>query len=237
MRVLIVEDNPGISGNLYDFLESRGHEVESVADGQTGLGAAATGGFDVVILDVRLPRLSGFDLCRRLRKEFKCDTPVLMLTAMDSLDDKLEGFEAGADDYLVKPFAMREVEARLSALVSRRRGHVVKKAIQFGSLRYDPDSVTVSVDGEPVSLAPKCIRLLAAMMESPRHTFSRAELERAGWGNDECRAETLRAHMSILRRALAQVGHESTIQTLHGIGYRLSPALVDRPPEPDPAGL
>lgn len=231
MRILIIEDNPGIAANLYDFLASRGHEVESIGDGQTGLGAAAMGGFDALIVDVRLPRLSGFDLCRRLRREFKCDTPVLMLTAMDSLEDKLEGFEAGADDYLIKPFAMREVEARLGALVSRSRGRVIKKALRIGSLSYDPDSVTVSVNGKTLPMAPKCIRLLAAMLENPRHTFSRTELERAGWGQDECRAETLRAHMSILRRALSEVGHEETIQTLHGIGYRINPNLLDAPPE------
>lgn len=235
MRILIIEDNPGIAANLYDFLESRGHEVESLGDGQTGLGAAATGGFDALIVDVRLPRLSGIDLCRRLRREFKVGTPVLMLTAMDSLEDKLEGFEAGADDYLVKPFAMREVEARLVALVARSRGRVIKKAMQVGSLRYDPDSVTVSVLGKPLVLAPKCIRLLAAMLESPRHTFSRAELERAGWGQDECRAETLRAHMSILRRALGEVGHADTIQTLHGIGYRINPSLLEPDPEAAPS--
>lgn len=234
MRILIIEDNPGIASNLYDFLESRGHEVESLADGQTGLGAAATGGFDALILDVRLPRLSGIDLCRRLRRDFKIDTPVLMLTAMDSLEDKLEGFEAGADDYLVKPFAMREVEARLGALVSRSRGRVIKKALQVGSLCYDPDSITVSVGGQTLPLAPKCIRLIAAMLENPRHTFSRAELERAGWGQDECRAETLRAHMSILRRALSDVGQPDTIQTLHGIGYRINPSLLEGGPESAP---
>jgi DNA-binding response OmpR family regulator len=145
-----------------------------------------------------------------------------MLTAMGGLEDKLEGFAAGADDYLPKPFAMREVEARLNALVARRAGRVVKRAIEWGELRYDPESVSVTLAGVPVRLPPKCIRLLAGMMENPRRVFSHAELERIGWGGGAGSSETLRVHLSILRRALARDGHDNPIQTLHGIGYRMS---------------
>jgi DNA-binding response OmpR family regulator len=196
--------------------------VEAVGDGLTGLGAASTGQFDAIVLDLRLPRLSGLDLCRRLREEHKCETPVLMLTAMDGLEDKLEGFSAGADDYLVKPFAMREVEARLNAVVARRSGRVIKRPIEVEDLRYEPDSMTVTLDGEPVHLPPKCIRLLSAMMEAPHRVFAHAELERIGWGSSQTSSETLRAHMSILRRALAREGRDNPIQTLHGIGYRMA---------------
>jgi DNA-binding response OmpR family regulator len=221
MRVLIVEDNAGIAGNLYDFLESHGHVVEAVGDGLAGLGAASTGDFDAIILDIRLPRLSGIELCRRLRTEYRCETPVLMLTALDGLDDKLEGFSAGADDYLIKPFAMREVEARLNAVVARRAGRVTRRPLEFGELRYDPESMTVSLSGRPVHLPPKCVRMLAAMMESPNRVFTHAELERIGWGSGETSSETLRAHMSILRRALGTASRECPIRTVHGVGYRL----------------
>lgn len=226
MRVLIVEDNAGIAANLYDFLESHGHTVEAVSDGLTGLGAATTGEFDAIVLDIRLPRLSGLEVCRRLRKDHHCETPVLMLTAMDSLDDKLEGFAAGADDYLVKPFAMREVEARLNAVVSRRSGRTIRRMLEAGDLRYDPESVSVTFCGQPVKLPPKCVKLLAALLESPGRVFSHTELERIGWGASETSAETVRTHMSILRRALTAEGRECPIQTVHGIGYRVRAALV-----------
>ena len=120
MRVLIIEDDPAIAANLYDFLEARGHVVDAAPDGITGLHLAVSGGFDAIVLDVGLPGMSGWVLCRKLREEAKNDTPVLMLTARDTLEDKLEGFAHGADDYLVKPFELKEVEARLAALHKRR---------------------------------------------------------------------------------------------------------------------
>lgn len=232
MQLLIVEDNPGIAANVYDYLSAHGHDVEVVSDGLTGLGAAASGNFDVVILDVRLPRLSGLDLCRRLRHEHKLEVPVLMLTAMDSLDDKLEGFGAGADDYLVKPFALKELEARLMALAARRAGRVVRRQLTFGRLVYDAESMTVRRDGEELRLPPKCVRIVAAMMEQPQHTFTRSELERIGWNNEEASPDTLRTHVSILRRALQAPGLLDPIQTLHGVGYRMNPAYAVVQPDP-----
>lgn len=234
MRVLIVEDNLGIAASLFEYLTARGHEVDSISDGQTGLGAAAVGEFDAIVLDVRLPRLSGLELCRRLRSDYRCETPVLMLTALDALDDKLEGFAAGADDYLVKPFALKEVEARLNALSQRRSGRIVKKSLTVGHLHYDPEAQAVYLEGQAVHLPPKCIRILSAMMEAPNRTFSRAELERAGWGNDESRLESMRSHMSILRRALNRPDQPNPIQTQHGIGYRISPAFIAETPDSTP---
>lgn len=227
MHILIVEDNVGIAGHLYDYLMSHDHEVEAVSDGMVGLGAAAGGNFDAIVLDLRLPRLNGFELCRRLRNDYHCDTPVLMLTALDSLEDKLAGFEAGADDYLVKPFAMREVEARLKALASRRSGQVVKQTLRVGALHYDSESMTVRVHDTEVRLPPKCIHILAAMMEHPNRTFTRADLERAGWGNESSRYESVRTHISLLRRTLMRAGSTDPIVTLHGLGYRINPSLIN----------
>ncbi len=124
MRILIIEDDPAIAANLYDFLEGRGHAVDAASDGVTGLHLAVTGSFDAIVLDVGLPGMSGSALCRKLRDEADSDTPVLMLTARDTLEDKLDGFARGADDYLVKPFALKEVEARLAALHKRHAGQV-----------------------------------------------------------------------------------------------------------------
>ena len=221
MRVLIVEDDIGIASNLHDYLESRGHAVESATDGLTGYRMAVAQEFDAMVLDVRLPRLSGLDLCRRLRAEAELDTPVLMLTAMVSLDDKLSGFSSGADDYLVKPYSLREVEARLLALAKRHKGQVIQHQLNVGDLVYDPDRLVVTHGGEPVRLPPKCIRILAAMMQSPNRVFRRGELEAIAWGGELATSDTLRAHMHLLRRALARDGQANPIETVHSVGYRL----------------
>lgn len=147
MRVLIIEDDPAIAANPYDFLEARGHAVDAAGDGVTGLHLAVTGRFDAIVLDVGLPGIDGMTLCRRLREDAHNDTPVLVLTARDTLQDKLEGFARGADDYLVKPFALKEVEARLTALHKRRAGRVTDRELTVGEIVFDPKSVTVRVSG------------------------------------------------------------------------------------------
>lgn len=226
MRILLVEDNAGIAANLVDFLEAKSAEVEWVADGYGALGLTESEPFDVLVLDLVLPRLSGIELARRLRRERKLETPILMLTALDALDDKLAGFEAGADDYLTKPFAMEELWMRLRALVNRRTGAVVTRRLELGTLVIDPVSQTVQLRGEEVILTPKCLHLLTALMRQPRKTFSRSEIERELWGNDAMRTETVRAHVSSLRRALYREDLPPAVQTLHGIGYRLAPEFL-----------
>jgi DNA-binding response OmpR family regulator len=222
VRVLIIEDDIGIASNLYDYLSARGHEAVSASDGMAGYRLAISHDFDALVLDIRLPKLSGLDLCRRLRTETEIDTPVLMLTALDTIDDKLNGFLAGADDYLVKPYSLREVEARLLALAKRRKGQVVQRKLQVGDLTYDPDLMIVMRAGEAVKLPPKCIRILAAMMQTPNRVFRRTELEAIVWGGQLATSETLRAHMHLLRRALARKGLPNLVETVHGVGYRLA---------------
>lgn len=224
MRVLIIEDDPAIAANLYDFLEARGHAVDAASDGVTGLHLAVTGGFDAIVLDVGLPGMSGSVLCRKLREEAKNDTPVLMLTARDTLDDKLEGFTRGADDYLVKPFALKEVEARLVALHKRRAGRVAQRPLAAGDITFDPRTLAVRFRGTGVSrLSPKCLRLLETLMADPDRVFSRKELETAVWGDEQETSDTLRSHMHVLRRELAHAGGYDPIENVHGVGYRLLP--------------
>src|SRR5215218_2392621 len=124
VRILIIEDDRAIATNLYDFLTAQGHSVDAAADGVTGLHLAVTQTFDAIVLDLGLPGMDGANVCRKLRTEAQNDTPVLMLTARDTLDDKLHGFEHGADDYVVKPFALKEIEARLAAIHKRNTGRV-----------------------------------------------------------------------------------------------------------------
>jgi len=227
VHVLIIEDDSAIAVNLCDFLEGRGHVVDAASDGVTGLHLAVTGGFDAIVLDLGLPGMDGLTLCRKLRDEARNDTPVLMLTARDTLEDKLEGFARGTDDYLVKPFALKEVEARLSALHKRRAGRVAGKPLTAGDLVFDPRSLLIRFRGKGVKLPPKCIRLLEAMMAEPDRVFSRKDLETAVWGDEQQSSDTLRSHMHVLRRELTQAGGYDPIENVHGLGYRLVPRAAD----------
>lgn len=221
MRVLIIEDDSSIAVNLYDYLEARGHAVDAAGDGITGLHIAVSRDFDAILLDLSLPGMDGLALCRKLREEAGKDTPVLMLTARDTVEDKLQGFARGADDYLVKPFSLREVEVRLTALHRRHGGKVVPRELRVGALVFDPRSLTVRYDGQPVKLPPKCIRLLETLMSEPDRVFSRADLEAAVWGSVQTTSDTLRSQMYLLRRALTQAGGADPIENVHGLGYRL----------------
>jgi DNA-binding response OmpR family regulator len=221
VRVLIIEDDPAIATNLYDFLEARGHIVDAAADGVTGLHLAVSQRFDGILLDLGLPGMNGAILCRKLRDEAHNDTPVLMLTARDTLEDKLQGFQHGADDYLVKPFALKEVEARLLALHKRHAGRVTRRILQVNDLNFDPKSLSIRFAGTEVKLPPKCIGLLELMMSEPGRVFTREELESAIWGDTQKTSDTLRSHMHVLRRTLIQAGGRDPIETVHGIGYRM----------------
>jgi DNA-binding response OmpR family regulator len=221
VRVLIIEDDPVIAANLYDYLEGRGHTVDAAPDGVTGLHLAVSEPFDCILLDLGLPGMDGGTLCRRLREEARKDTPVLMITARDTLEAKLQGFEQGADDYLVKPFALKEVEARLTALYKRHTGKVTARALQSGTLYLDPRTLVVRFEGKDLKLPPKCIRLLEILMGEPGRVFSRKEIETAVWGEMQETSDTLRSHMHTLRRTLSQTGGYDPIETVHGMGYRL----------------
>jgi DNA-binding response OmpR family regulator len=173
------------------------------------------------LLDLGLPAMDGLTLCRKLRQEADLDTPVLMLTARDTLEDKLKGFDHGADDYMIKPFALKEVEARLVAMHKRHGGKVTSRMLETGDLSFDPKTLSVLFAGTPVKLPPKCIRLLALMMGEPGRVFSRRELESEVWGDTQGTSDTLRSHMHELRRALSRAGGYDPIETIHGLGYRL----------------
>ena len=221
MRLLIVEDDSDIAANLYDYLTGKGHDVDAAPNGITALHLVTTQRFDAVVLDIGLPGIDGLTLAQRIRDDARSDVPILMLTARDTLDDKLAGFDAGADDYLVKPFALKEVEARLIALVKRAQGRVVDATMRLGALAYDPFSGIVTWENRPIKLSPKSLKLLVSMLSQPGRLFSREELEQAVWGEPQANSDTLRSHLSQLRRELALPEGRSLIETVHGRGYRL----------------
>lgn len=221
MRILIIEDDATIAANLYDFLETHGHHVDAAADGITGLHLAVTQPFDAIVLDVGLPGMNGLALARKLREDAHVDIPILMLTARDTLEDKLAGFAGGADDYLVKPFSLKEAEARLNALHKRSSRRVTSRVMTAGELTMDPKTMAVRVSGQDVKLPPKCLRILELLMREPGRVVSRDEIERVVWGEVQETSDTLRSHLHTLRRALAAAGGNDPIETLPGIGYRL----------------
>src|SRR5690242_5034132 len=145
--ILLVEDNRGISEMVGEFLERRGYSVDYAADGVTGLHLAVTNSYDVIVLDLMLPGLDGIELCRKLRADAKKSTPVLMLTARDTLEDKLVGLDAGADDYLIKPFEIRELEARVRALIRRDRRQVSAEVLKVGDLTLDTATLRLTRNG------------------------------------------------------------------------------------------
>ena len=222
MRVLIVEDDIDIATDLIDYLESCGHVADLARDGVSGLHLAVAGSFDAILLDLGLPGIDGLSLCRKLRREACCDVPVLVLTARDLLDDKVEALDCGADDYLVKPFMLREVEARLKALVRRRSGRVTDRRIVVDGLEYDPACCSVRFEGKVVQLPRKCLRLLETLLTAPNRVFSRSELEQAAWGDEPPLSDSLRSHMHNLRRALTDARGISPIENVHGVGYRFA---------------
>lgn len=221
MKVLIIEDDAAIATNLYDYLESAGYAVDLARDGVTGLHLAVSEPWDAILLDLALPGLDGLTLCRKLREEANQDTPVLMLTARDTLEDKLRGFGQGADDYLVKPFALKEVGARLAALIKRYHGQVARTVLCSAGVRFDLATMSIDRAGREVKLPPKCQRLLRILMQAPNRVFTRAELEMAVWGELLPDSDVLRAHIYILRRALTAKGEDDPIETVRGLGYRL----------------
>jgi DNA-binding response OmpR family regulator len=220
MRVLIVEDDAAIATNLYDYLESESYEVDVASEGVMGLHLAITQQWDAILLDLALPGLDGLTICRKLRKEARRDTPVLMLTAKDTLDDKLQGFVQGADDYLIKPFSLKEVGARLAALIKRYRGQVTQPTLRCADISFDLATLAVERAGRPIKLPPKCLQLLRIMMQAPNRVFGRAELEADVWGEQSPDSDTLRTHVYTLRRALTAPGEDDVIETVRGLGYR-----------------
>ena len=220
--VLLVEDNRSLSEMVGEDLESRGFGVDYAGDGVDGLRLASENSYDVVVLDLMLPRLDGIEVCRRLREESKKSTPVLMLTARDTLADKVTGLDAGADDYLVKPFAIQELEARVRALIRRDRRQVSAEVLRIADLVLDTSSLRVTRAGQDLQLSPIGLRLLTILMrESPR-VVTRRDIEREIWGDGLPDSDTLRSHLYNLRKAIDRPFDKQLLHTVQTAGYRIA---------------
>ena len=222
VSVLLIEDHRDIAESIVDFLEPRGFVVDYAADGITGLHLAVTHGYDVIVLDVMLPGADGFVVCRKLREEARRDTPILMLTARDTLEDKITGLEAGADDYLVKPFEIRELEARLRTLVRRHRGATARETYRVGDLMLDLATQQVTRAGRALVVTPIGFRLLTALMRASPRVVSRPDLEREVWGEVPPDSDALRSHLYNLRKAIDRPFDRPLLHTVSARGFRIA---------------
>jgi DNA-binding response OmpR family regulator len=220
--ILLIEDHRDIAGAIVDFLEQRGFSVDYAADGVTGLHLAVTNPYEAIVLDVMLPGLDGITVCRKLREEARNDTPLLMLTARDTLDDKITGLSAGADDYLVKPFEVRELEARIRTLLRRRRGTVTRETYQVDDLVLDTATLQVTRGGKLLALTPIGLKLLTVLMRASPRVVSRHQLEREVWGDVLPDSDTLRSHLYTLRKVIDKPFARPLLHTIPLMGYRLA---------------
>ncbi len=223
LHVLVVEDNAMLARNLADGLEGHGHSADFAADGVQGLRLALANDYDLVILDLGLPGMDGLDVCRRLRAELPRHLPVLMLTARDTLDDKLTGFDSGADDYLVKPFALEELIARCSVLARRHTLHQDHE-LAIGSLRIDRRRHAVTRSGQAIDLNPAGYQVLLALAEAHPRVLTRSELTRVLWHDEPPDSDALRTHLYQLRQKLDKSFPKPMLLTVHGVGFRLDDA-------------
>lgn len=221
MRILVIEDNRDILANILDYLQLKGFSVDCAQDGLSGLHLASSGHYDLIVLDIMLPGIDGYQVCKRLREDGHNEVPILMLTARDALDDRLQGLNAGADDYLIKPFALSELVARIEAILRRSQGSR-KRQLKVADLVYDLDTLHVSRAGQPLKLNPIGLKLLAVLMQKSPAVIRREALEEALWGDDSPDSDSLRSHIHQLRQVLDKPFATPLLHTLHGVGYRLA---------------
>ena len=216
MRILLVEDDEDIGDGIKKGLNNQGHTIDWLKDGISAEHALANENFDAVILDIGLPRLSGLELLRNIRREGS-DVPVLLLTARDTIKDRIEGLDSGADDYLIKPFDMDELQARIRA-IQRRRSARAEPLITYGDIVLDPASHTVTYQGKPTTLSRREFALTQKLLENPGRVLSRDQLTQTlyGWG-EEVDSNALEVHIHNLRKKFGS----KIIHTIRGIGYMI----------------
>jgi DNA-binding response OmpR family regulator len=220
LRVLVVEDHSLLRTHVAALLRGAGHVVEEASDGRLGLQMALEQPPDVLVLDLGLPGMDGVQLCRALRASTPVHVPVLMLTARDSLDDKAQGFAAGADDYLVKPFAGEELLWRCRAL-SRRHRLGQPHVLVLGDLRLDRTRGCAERAEQPLDLPPIAYQLLLQLAQAWPRIVTRSELVRGVWGDEPPESDPLRSHLYVLRQALDKPFATPMLKTVHGVGYTL----------------
>ena len=223
LSILIIEDNAGLAANIYDYLEACGHQADAAPDGESGLGLLALNHYDAVVLDWMMPRMDGMTMLARLRKELRSRVPVIVMTARDQIEHKLQGFLTGADDYVVKPVALAELEIRLRVLVQRARGgRAPAQVLEVGELRFDLGSLEVTRARQTLAMTPVRRQILELLMRRSPGLVRREELETLIWQDRVPDNDALRSHMHMLRKAVDGSFPHKLIVTVAGSGYRLA---------------
>ena len=218
INVLLIEDDKDLSEAISDYMELDGIEFDFAYNGAAGLNLALNQTYDIILTDLNMPKMDGIHVCQTLRQK-GITTPILMLTARDTLDDKLSGFAAGSDDYLVKPFAMEELKVRLFALVRRAQG--VVSNLTVGDLSIDLDKHLVTRAGQVLKMPPLCWKILVCLMQNSPNVVSKSKLEDQVWGDDLPNADSLKVHLFKLRQAIDAPFENKMIQTIHGVGVAI----------------
>lgn len=227
LRLLIVEDEVDLAENLFEFLGEDRYALDFAADGLTALHLLATQSYDVIVLDLMLPGVNGYDICKRIRNDLQCQTPVILMTALSGLPDKEKGFDCGADDYLVKPFELRELQLRVEAL--HRRYAPRRPILAAGDIRFDPGTLEVELNGLKTALSGTPARLFELLVRAYPSFLSHEALSDALWGarHGEMEGNSLRTHIYTLRKSLQAGLGNGLIKTIHGRGYSLEvPAIT-----------
>ena len=219
--ILLIEDHTDIAEMVTAYLENRGFNVDYAADGVTGLHLAVSNQYDAIVLDLMLPGMDGLTVCQKIRKDARDDTPIIMLTARDTLDDKLTGLDTGADDYLVKPFAIKELEARILSLIRRSRGDLTRDVLTVGDLTVDTSTLKVERNGHNLNVTPIGLKILTVLMRASPTVVTRSELERKVWGDILPDSDTLRSHLYNLRKIIDKPFDKQLLHTIQGSGYKM----------------
>ncbi len=222
MKILIIEDHANLANNLFDYFSRLGHTLDWAADGICGLHLAVTGDFDIIVLDLSLPGISGMDICKKIRQDAQLDLPIIMLTARDTLNDRVKGLEIGADDYLVKPFEMKELNARIQALTRRAQKQWTTKILSVGDLVFNTQTMEVKRDNQILILPPLQLKLLKFFMINTYRVVSSDELERTIWDDEPPITSALRTHLYTLRKIIDKPFSKPLLKTITGFGYRLT---------------
>jgi DNA-binding response OmpR family regulator len=223
MKILLVEDNNNLAQNIIEYLEGKDYVTDYAADGLTALNLATAQSYDAILLDIMLPGMDGFSLCQKLRDENSINTPIIMLTAKDTEQDKLMGFGAGTDDYLVKPFSLPELDARIIALVRRtRQAFTSSKVLVVADLVYDPVLMRFKRGDVNLTLMPVPRKILVMLMKNANRVVTRREIEREIWNDEPPDSEVLRSHIYAIRSEIDNKFPVSLLHTIRGTGYLLS---------------
>jgi len=228
-HLLIVEDDRDLATNLIDFLGIHGYTTDYASDGMAALSLVAENRYDLIVLDLSLPGVDGLSLCRSIRNQFGSQVPIVVLTAKDEVDTKVAAFDIGADDYVVKPAALREIEARIRALIRRAGGGDDSTVLSVGDLTVDTGTMRIERAGKLISLPPLPTKILILLMRSAPNVVHQQAISREVWGDDAAiEGHALIVHMHTLRNAIDKPFDRQLIQTVRGFGYRIAddePAL------------